>query len=992
MLVTEAELFLAYRQAKNALAEERVGLGRLDMAATERNLPTVLQSLREQLTRSPGWFSGVPLGRLWLVPKKASPEPNREGVTRVGGEYLIRLTELSVRTHLVPSVEFATVELLWLREFGAALESLLTPAARGNRLKLRDRRRDFDRDARVCFEFWPEAYRAFREEGFALARQMLKRGRQACLIATFDLASYYDEIDPGFLLEKKFVADVAARSAGSSIQFAVDDYLVATRTLVAAFSRYRTACRRLTGVPPDRGIPIGCLTSKLIANLALSQLDDYVLRQRNVRYYARYVDDILLVADAPKGPRLTPRSIVRTFLPMAPRRTRPKGGADLLLDSVVLERPGSRFRVQPAKLRGYVLRGQRGTDFLDTVQRDVRMIASERRAFLEPDGLGSTSPLAALFVGADDHAPVQVLRDVDRLKVERYAASVAISKVAVGVELLDNADAQRWCRDQLGPLVATMTGPEEAFQFLDLAFRALSVAIRANDATTSLSILRRHGIRWRRFQARRPQRGIRWNGRLLKWERASKALRAWYEQRRLEEICASVRLADVQSVGATDYLRTLFGRGLIDTDAAEISAQANLLLEADLRTVDRETDLQRLLESPPPTAPPDWSSIDATLRNDPLTAERYLSCAAFLETCSYLQDAVYTGMAVARFLLMTKPPTQFDIATRWARARRSPNELPHVTNAVRGTRYADATVRTLTQHDIDIRSLEWFVEPHPRNVRVVLGNLVTADEWWAAAARGTPTVPKRRMMAVGRIVNEAIRLKTRTKNETLLVLPELSLPRALVRALVRRLLGENISLVAGIEYRREGTDQVVNEALGAFAAGYRGVAVCWWPKSLPAREEELRLIRLKLRFVSHKDTPITVHTDFGSVSTLICSELLDVSQRASLRGRIDLLVVPAWNKDTATFDHTIQTTANDLHAFVAVGNNGQFSDCRVQVPSDERYLRDAVRLICREEDVTTSVLLSPRQLREFQKKSLTAPRRRPKGFKPLPPGYEFKRK
>lgn len=136
---------------------------------------------------------------------------------------------------------------------------------------------------------------------------------------------------------------------------------------------------------------------------------------------------------------------------------------------------------------------------------------------------------------------------------------------------------------------------------------------------------------------------------------------------------------------------------------------------------------------------------------------------------------------------------------------------------------------------------------------------------------------------------------------------------------------------------------------------------------------------------------MAVSTDFGAVSTLICSELLDVRLRAELLGRIDLLVVPAWNQDTATFDHTVQTTANDLHCYTAVVNNALFSDCRVQVPSDERYLRDACRLISRADDGTIAVALSADSLRKFQLASLADPTLKLTGFKPLPPGYQFRR-
>lgn len=160
---------------------------------------------------------------------------------------------------------------------------------------------------------------------------------------------------------------------------------------------------------------------------------------------------------------------------------------------------------------------------------------------------------------------------------------------------------------------------------------------------------------------------------------------------------------------------------------------------------------------------------------------------------------------------------------------------------------------------------------------------------------------------------------------------------------------------------------------------------------MPARSEQQALMQLGLTFAEHGGSPVVVSTDAGAVSTLICSELLDVGLRATLLGRIDILIVPAWNTDTATFDHTVQTAANDLHCFTAVANNARYSDCRVQLPAAKRYLRDACRLISRDDDSVIAVAVSADALRKFQQVCLADPMAKPLGFKPLPPGYEFKR-
>lgn len=47
-----------------------------------------------------------------------------------------------------------------------------------------------------------------------------------------------------------------------------------------------------------RGLPIGNLTSQLFGNIYLNPLDQYVKRELGVRYYGRYVDDMVLVGNS----------------------------------------------------------------------------------------------------------------------------------------------------------------------------------------------------------------------------------------------------------------------------------------------------------------------------------------------------------------------------------------------------------------------------------------------------------------------------------------------------------------------------------------------------------------------------------------------------------------------------------------------------------------------------------------------------------------------
>lgn len=47
----------------------------------------------------------------------------------------------------------------------------------------------------------------------------------------------------------------------------------------------------------ERGLPIGNLTSQLFGNVYMNKLDHFVKRTLKIRYYGRYVDDMVLVSD-----------------------------------------------------------------------------------------------------------------------------------------------------------------------------------------------------------------------------------------------------------------------------------------------------------------------------------------------------------------------------------------------------------------------------------------------------------------------------------------------------------------------------------------------------------------------------------------------------------------------------------------------------------------------------------------------------------------------
>ncbi len=62
-------LYLAWRQAKTALYFERRGVGLVDLAQYEAELPVRLEELQALLSDG-SWFDQLDVGEVWIVPKR----------------------------------------------------------------------------------------------------------------------------------------------------------------------------------------------------------------------------------------------------------------------------------------------------------------------------------------------------------------------------------------------------------------------------------------------------------------------------------------------------------------------------------------------------------------------------------------------------------------------------------------------------------------------------------------------------------------------------------------------------------------------------------------------------------------------------------------------------------------------------------------------------------------------------------------------------------
>jgi len=108
---------------------------------------------------------------------------------------------------------------------------------------------------------------------FIVLRKESKNWRRSVFALKCDIKKFFDSIDHQILFElikqKIFDADV----------------LWLINEILKSFEKY-----------PNKGLPLGNVTSQLFANIYLNELDQFIKHKLKVRYYLRYADDFILIS------------------------------------------------------------------------------------------------------------------------------------------------------------------------------------------------------------------------------------------------------------------------------------------------------------------------------------------------------------------------------------------------------------------------------------------------------------------------------------------------------------------------------------------------------------------------------------------------------------------------------------------------------------------------------------------------------------------------
>lgn len=219
-----------------------------------------------------------------------------------------------------------------------------------------------------------------------------------------------------------------------------------------------------------------------------------------------------------------------------------------------------------------------------------------------------------------------------------------------------------------------------------------------------------------------------------------------------------------------------------------------------------------------------------------------------------------------------------------------------------------------------------------------------------------------------RLLNEA-----KNSNAQMVVFPEYYLPIHWIEELYTFSRKNSIAIVCGLRYITDDT-RAYNYmvVLQPFHPNmYNYTIPLFREKNHYAPDEIKKLASEHLDCEDPKFSSIhLINWNSITFSDLMCFELTNIEFRYLLRGKIDILVVPELNKDTAYFSNIVESASRDLHCFVVQANTSKYGDSRITGPYKSLY-KDIIKIKGGENNV---LLIGSVNCLEIQQKRLNYPR------------------
>lgn len=972
-----------------------------------------------------------------LLPKKVST-PEAQSKDDYGRHFISNLR--SAEQYKIEDVHYFIdapigvhlLDVLWVWHVGTLLDKKLLKDCLGNRIELKQSVGPADKPWKL-FRYYVPQYEKWRDSALECAEKLLENGKDVVIVGLdFKQAYYYLRID------WKHVVDVIEKEVKDETQR--ERCLALNSFLEKVHERFSEAIRApidgdTTGsvlgathpeLPGGNVLPIGLLSSGVLANWVMDEFDRSVLKRVRPNSYGRYVDDVIIVVGGDDTPKPGESAAIGQFfeeLGLVARR--PDTPPNEYEPGVLM------WRDLPANKHEH---GQQSS-------YDVARKADQGQNSSKPEWVWRSKLHRSTELRVGDDKTVVHYYDHDhsygglsefRDELKRHASEFRFlpaeeenrNLVECAYDLQYEGSVNR---------LRSLVGVNENAHKLSVYLSRRLIENRLTSSELKKDII---------DQLFRYYRGRNMFDFFRLWEKAltllvvkgklSECHRFYREiERTIEKARHTTRsaVADIFKEHAHEYLDIAMAQSLAFLESDEKSKQEQSSDEDDdsRENGDKPRDLEKLRS--------ELSEPIRQLRSANLVRQQFVSWPLLSYVRNYGGSLVETDLAkltnairvagaedgkaldefkmkyAPRFIHLDEyllfkyleelspfaprsnecngrttanadapvsPDRLFNIKKHVDDYKQNPNlpcpkDIKDIVSVVNGTISSKPNILQVKIRSTGKGSLAVGLA----NMRVNLQNDEASISCWKS-----PILSFARQSELFDLINQAEKTQC-----DMVVFPELSIPFSWLPFMVAQSRRKQIGFVFGLEHIVVGKHALnLVATVLPFETGsrYGNCLVSLRLKNHYAPKETRELARLDLEKPSVSDAYDLFRWRGVDFSVYNCFELSDIRHRALFRSKIDMLVAIEFNPDTDYYSNIVGATARDLHCYVVQVNTSQFGDSRITAPSSSRRM-DLVKIKGGSNYVLLKGELQIDKLRDSQSRRYSSD---DESFKPPPAGFD----
>lgn len=1010
MNISLEEIEDAYRKLKSYIYYDNSALYlRRDISKFERspNFKEALTKIEQVLNNTESEDSEKYLSNLlsnisfYIVPKKFELNEFEKDEYIISNKYYSDSYKLKSATYVIKAdIELHIIAVLWILKVGYLLENNIVSNSFAYKLNI-DYYTGKIKENQQIYKPYYKQYQQWRDNGIEVAKRILFEKNNVALIS-IDFKDFFHSVELDFSELNKYL---------STFQD-YHEYKPLTDILSKIYITYTGIFKKVKSFKSL--LPIGIMSSGLIANWYLRKFDLSVNEVLKPSYYGRYVDDILIVITNPeieynlqnetyKGNQ-EKRTITQVFL-----KRYFCDGKNGLLSKDRYESYNVKgytgLKIQKDKVKLYLFDAEESKAVLDQFVKNIRNNSSEFRFLPEEENIKKEFIDEAYSIIYNDS--VNKLRSIEECKFDKYGASKYLAKQIFSSRLWDNENnSKKVIAEQIlaffrGRLCLEFYSLWEKiatyFVISGLKDEFIEFCLEVIKCINKIEVNNEFGKN-NNLTTEKIEEKLKKN--LLEYFRISIAMPIslninFYD----DKIKKAIAKSKFNIMTAIRIRRSnMFRHNYV---FFPLFNYTRLLFSNDINLLERNLDKYKINNKNEAYSlgisegsklvkySPRFIHIHETslyiINNRILTG----NINKGKEYC-YEKDGFYNKYFDDAYELFYRLNYGFGVNTPQNNIKKSmirdmyPLIITEFDNDNNDISYNKVYVGCRKRNDDDYPNGYLFESEYKNKLKIAIANMKVFDENIKVNCKHKPNLSNERAQQLFKLLN-----MIENEKSDIFIMPECSIPHAWLSIVAKFCNDQQKALVCGLEHY-----------ISPSSIAYNFIATI-----LPFEVNDHKCTLIKIRLKNHyapeekiilkgyhipKPVPYSYDLFIWKgiyFACFYCYELADIRHRSLFRSKVDLLIASEFNTDVTYFSNILESTCRDVHCYFAQVNSSDYGDSRLIQPAETKK-RNIIQLKGGENITILTETIDIEGLRNFQIKS-QSDQKEDMSFKQTPPDFDI---